>query len=298
MTEAGKSVAPRLAAVTCSEMPELDAEWTILSHALEADGWEVSVQVWDNDGLDWGGFDVVLVRVAAWAYIHQPLRFLAWAEDVAEVTTLVNPARALRWNHDKVYLADLAGEGLPIVETAWVLPEEAWSPPDGEFVIKPTRSAGGFESVRYSTDDFATAGRHVQRLHEMGQTVMVQPYQHGVDAGGETSLVFIETELTHAVRKQALLHRGAGVVDRLWERERIELIEPSAEAVCLGEEVMDSVRGRLGDLSYARVDLLPGQDGRWRVCEVELIDPSLFFDLVPAAAGQLARELRARTRHR
>lgn len=291
-------VAPRLAAVTCSEMPELDAEWTILNHALEADGWEVSVQVWDDPGLDWGNFNVVLVRVAAWAYIHRPLRFLAWAADVAEVTTLVNPARALRWNYDKVYLAALAGEGLPIVETAWARPGEAWSPPGGEFVIKPTRSAGGFESARYNSDDFATADRHVQRLHETGQTVMVQPYQHGVDAGGEASLVFIGTELTHAVCKQALLHPGVGVVDRLWEQERIELIEPSAEAVGLGQEVMRSVQGKAGDLSYARVDLLPGQDGRWRVCEVELIDPSLFFDLVPAAAGQLARELRARTRHR
>jgi hypothetical protein len=43
-----------------------------------------------------------------------------------------------------------------------------------------------------------------------------------------------------------------------------------------------------GPLLYARVDLLPGDDGSPVLVELELTEPSLFFDTDAGAAGRLA----------
>jgi O-ureido-D-serine cyclo-ligase len=68
------------------------------------------VTFWDDPAVAWEHFDVV-VSVYAWGYVTERVAFLSWADRVAAVSHLVNPAPVLRWNSDKIYLADLAGEG-------------------------------------------------------------------------------------------------------------------------------------------------------------------------------------------
>lgn len=41
-------------------------------------------------------------------------------------------------------------------------------------------------------------------------------------------------------------------------------------------------------LAYARVDLLPGPDGHPCLLELELTEPSLFFDQAPGSAARFA----------
>ena len=48
-----------------------------------------------------------------------------------------------------------------------------------------------------------------------------------------------------------------------------------------------------GPLPYARVDLLPGPDGHPGLLELELTEPSLFFDQAPGSASRLAALLAA-----
>jgi hypothetical protein len=45
---------------------------------------------------------------------------------------------------------------------------------------------------------------------------------------------------------------------------------------------------------YARVDLVPGDDGTPRVLEVELTEPSLNLPVAPGAAQRLAAAITAR----
>ena len=60
------------------------------------------------------------------------------------VSELVNPAAVIEWNLDKTYLRQLEASEVPIIPTTWVMPDDDWQPPDrGEFVIKPSVSAGG-----------------------------------------------------------------------------------------------------------------------------------------------------------
>ena len=57
-----------------------------------------------------------------------------------------------------------------------------------------------------------------------------------------------------------------------------------------------AVAARLGaDLSYARVDLMT-YDGRWVISELELIEPGLYLDVIPANADAFADLVAVRVR--
>jgi hypothetical protein len=54
---------------------------------------------------------------------------------------------------------------------------------------------------------------------------------------------------------------------------------------------MDALPFDRDDLLYARVDLVPGDDGRPLVLEVELVEPSLFLRFDDGAADRFARAI-------
>ena len=57
-------------------------------------------------------------------------------------------------------------------------------------------------------------------------------------------------------------------------------------------DAVATVRERFREpAAYCRVDLLDGPSGDPLVLEVELVDPSLFLDLAPGAAGRFAAEI-------
>ena len=119
---------------------------------------------------------------------------------------------------------------------------------------------------------------------------MVQPYIKGVDARGETAMIYFGGEFSHAIHKGSMLG-GEPVVDLgLFHQESIAPREPTPAERAVGDRVMDHVRERFGVLAYARVDLLPALGGHL-VLEVELAEPSLFLTTAPGAPERLAAAL-------
>jgi hypothetical protein len=285
------SAARRVAFAAGPDALDLDAGWPLLRDAAGAAGLEPAVEVWEDPAVDWAAYHLV-VAMYTWGYILRRSAFVGWAEEVARRTRLVNPAPVLAWSSDKAYLADLAAAGLPVVPTAWVPPGGAWDPPGRDFVVKPTVASGAIGAGRYATHGLDAARRHVERLHAEGHTVMVQPYVRSVDAHGEAALVFLGGELSHAVGKHAVLEPGVGPVFGLWERQVVEPLAARADQRALAERVLRVVQERLGPTAYARLDLVDGEDGAPMVIELELIEPALFLDRAPAAAGRLAGALR------
>jgi hypothetical protein len=223
---------------------------------------------------------------STWDYVERPEAFLAWADAVPR---LLNPPALLRWNADKRYLAELPGA----VATAFVAPGEGWSPPAGDFVVKPVVSAGGRETARYQPQEADAARAHVERLHGLGATAMVQQYVPEVDDPGELKLVYVDGEYSHAVRVGPLLARGRGVEERPWEREVGEALDaPTVEERATAEALLAHVATRFGEVPlYARVDLAGG-----RLMELELVEPYLFLGLHEPAAATLAEAIRRRLR--
>ncbi|MBB5804402.1 glutathione synthase/RimK-type ligase-like ATP-grasp enzyme [Saccharothrix ecbatanensis] len=262
---------------TCAALPAGDGDDDALVDALADVGVHASWTAWGTPV----EADLVVLR-STWDYPERLPEFLAWCDSEP---TLVNPASVVRWNVDKTYLVGLADAGVPVVPTAVAKPGFTdW--PDGEFVVKPTVGAGSRGALRVTAGDHETAAAHLATLDV---PALVQPYQANVDAVGETAMVFLGGQYSHAFTKGAMLTADAEFDESgLYVVERLSGAAPSAAQRRVAEDVMDAAAALTGlrrnDFLYARVDLVPGADGSPLLLELELVEPSLGFRQTDATA--------------
>jgi glutathione synthase/RimK-type ligase-like ATP-grasp enzyme len=277
---------PKVALATCAEIPEGDEEAPPLIEALAARGVEATPAVWDDPAQDWARYDLVVIR-STWDYPDRRDEFLRWADSLPFV---LNPADVLRWNTHKQYLGYL---GIDAVPTRLVPPGAPFEPPEAPFVVKPAVGVGSIGVARYDAgDERATA--HVADLHAAGKTVLVQPYMEAVDEQGETTLMYVADEFSHALRKEPLLAPGAAPGAGLYLEERLRATEPSADERALAERALAALPFPRSRLLYARIDLLPGPV----VLEVELTEPSLFIGYAEDAPERFADAIVAASQRR
>lgn len=265
-----------LALATCSAMPGLAPDDRHLLAALRARGHEVEPVVWEDPHAEWAVFDGCVIR-SAWDYSYRLREFLEWARRVGRVTPLWNPLGVVEWNTHKRYLLDLAARGVPTVPTvlapagsevdlARVMGERGW-----KAVILKAAVAQSGRYIRFVDGGRVAEGQaHLDRLlpHE---DMLVQRFVETVSAGGELSLIWIDGEWTHAVRKRAApgdfrVHDDYG--------GSVTRDDPAADELDVAQAAVAAVAG---PLLYARVDVVRGPDGRPMVMEFELVEPELFF---------------------
>lgn len=284
----------RVAIATCAEHRQLDGEGRLLLDALRELGVHAEPEVWtEQPAGGWAGYDLVVLR-STWDYTLMLARFRAWTQSLG--ARLLNTPGIVAWNADKRYLLDLARAGVRTVATERVAPGATPAPPPGRFVVKPAVGAGARGAAVFDDASHDAALRHVAALHAAGSDVLVQPYLDAVDGDeGETALVFIDGELSHAMRKGPLLALDLPAVEVGFRAEQMSCVEPAPDVVALGRRVLAIVYERFGGpLLYARVDVLRDASGQPAVLELELIEPSLFLDFAPGSAQALARAIVAR----
>ncbi|SDT62184.1 ATP-grasp domain-containing protein [Actinoplanes derwentensis] len=281
---------PRVALVTSAGFPDLWDDDHPLRDALRGRGVAVDAVRWDDTAADWAAYDLTVIR-SPWDYTARHEQFVAWARSVPR---LANPAGVIAWNTDKRYLSELAAAGIPVIPTEFVGPGDTWTPAaEGEWVVKPTVSAGSQDTGRYLLPgQTGLAVAHVERLTAAGRTAMIQPYLSAVDTAGETAVLCIpdatgELTFSHGIRKSAMLTAGGGGRVDVGS-ERITPREPSVAELDLAARVLATIPGGTKQLLYARVDLIPGPDGAPTLIELELAEPSLFLRTAPGAADRLA----------
>ncbi|MGC0274782.1 ATP-grasp domain-containing protein [Pseudactinotalea sp. Z1739] len=299
----------RVALVTCADLPRLHEEDRPLVPALADREVHAEAAVWNDPGVDWSTYDLVLVR-SAWDYAAHRDDFVAWAQSVPR---LLNPPNVLRWNTDKHYLQPLADHGLPVVDTRWLEPEREFTkrdlhnrfPAREEFVIKPAISAGSMDTARYRVlaDDRRAAIEHASRLLADGRSVMVQRYVPEVDVLGEIALVFFHGTYSHAARKGTILEGAERAEAGRYLQEEMEPYRASREEIQAGQEVLAFARARIPGrsissrpLPYARVDLIPTHGGASLLMELELVEPNLFCSLESGAIERFADSIVAELR--
>ncbi|MCU1659173.1 MAG: hypothetical protein JWO57_3829 [Pseudonocardiales bacterium] len=288
---------PSVLLATCSDLPSGDEDGDALVAALAASGVQARWRAWNDPAVDWSG-ELVVVR-STWDYTGDRAAFVAWARSVPR---LANPADVIAWNSDKTYLRELVDAGVPVVPTRWAAPGEPVELPiAGEFVVKPSVGAGSKGAGRFTVDAAAAAREHAARLHDAGRVVLVQPYLGDIDRKGETALIYVDGEFSHAISKGAMLASATvnpldpGFSASLFVEERIAARTASDAELTVGSMAIKAVRARFDDDPlYARVDLLPTPDGPV-VVELELTEPSLFLGYVDGAAERFAAAIAART---
>lgn len=296
----------RIALATSANLPDLIPDEAPLREAFARLGVEAPPAVWSDPGVDWGSFDAVLIRTT-WDYTTRLGEFLAWAERVEAATPLLNPARVLRWNTHKRYLNDLAALGvrtLPMeilprgssVDLAAAMRERGW----GRAVLKPAVGATARRQERASLDPlpgFLTveAGQGHLDAALADEDMLLQPFASSVSEDGEVSVMLVDGEATHAVRKRA--KPGDYRVQTDWGGTVERAVATEAEAAA-AERVVAAM-GSLGiadaPLVYARVDLVAWEGGP-ALIELEVAEPQMFLLPHPAAAAGLAEAALRRAR--
>ncbi|MFI1170791.1 RimK family alpha-L-glutamate ligase [Streptomyces melanogenes] len=280
--------AAKVAVVTSAAGIEYDVDLRLIVDALRADGLAAEAVAWDADGVEWGGFDLAVIR-STWDYSGRLDEFLAWADKAGRATRLWNPLPVVRWNSDKRYLPELAGRGVAVVPTRVIDPggrcEEAdFDLPTG-VVVKPSVSAGARDTARYEPGRHADAARHARMLLDQGRSAMVQPYLPLVEEG-ERALVFLATEdgltFSHAIRKQPVLTEP-NVIDNFRDAHPgLVPHEPTGAEIRTALDALAAVPAP-DALLFARVDLALDDSRAPVVMELELIEPNLFLQSDPRA---------------
>ena len=247
-----------------------DVEAAVLEHA----GASVAAIAW-TEADDLARFDLILPLVA-WGYHLDYSRWLDFLDRAeSDGLPLLNPPALLRWNGDKAYLAELGDAGVATVPTLAVESccdadlEEARRRFSSEWlVIKPPVSASATGTHRLGpTDDLPADSR--------GKPMIVQPLIEEIARTGEFSLMLFDGEFSHSVVKRPKTgdfrvqpHLGGVTLPS----------EPPPGAVELAKRALAEAPAKA---TYARVDIVPDDEGTLRIMELELIEPALFIDHAP-----------------
>ena len=287
-----------VAVVTCEAFPAPSASDALYVSALRQLGAEVHVVPWNGAGsaAALAGVNVAVLR-SPWDYPAGVPAFMAWLDSVERLRVrLLNPPSLVRWNVDKRYLLDLARAGRRGPGTAARIPAdggvqgraalaEVGAGDGGPAVLKPCWGGSGVAVGLTSLDmierDVATAMEEAP-----GRPWLVQAFLPGIAAEGETSFIFVAGQFAHAVRTQPAA--GDFRVNARYMPRPPERTDPPAEAVADATRVLAALPSGRAPL-YARIDGVPGRDGRLVCLEAEVIDPTLFLDLAPVTAELLAR---------
>ncbi len=276
-----------IAFVTSTAHPDLTPDDRLAVAQLERRRARVAAAIWNDPSVDWAAFDAIIIR-STWDYHHRAAEFRAWIDALeAAGAPMWNPAAVLRWNMEKTYLRDLERAGVATVPTEWLekgtkpdlgglLAERGWM----DAVVKPVISAAATRTWRVSHATVLDVGAQFAESLDAGD-VMVQPFMPEIQTRGEWSLMFIDGDFSHAVRKMPTegdfrVQTGFG--------GRSITDQPDGEVVRAARRVLDVAPS---PWLYARVDGIE-TDAGFVLLELEMLEPSLFFSHTTSGAARFA----------
>ncbi|QJR81183.1 hypothetical protein CA267_010525 [Alteromonas pelagimontana] len=240
-------------------------------------GWQVETVSWRRN-VDWNQYDVVIVR-SPWDYQQTPEAFIRCLREIeASSAKLENPLGLMLWNIRKTYLKDLEKQGIAVVPTFW---GDNFHLPDvqqqfaafgtDEIIIKPTLSANADDTFRLNAKTLVEQQCQLTALFKE-RAFMVQPFIREIVEEGEYSLFYFSGQYSHAILKQPkagdfrVQEEHGGVLTSIEPLEDMKRVAVAA------------LKAMPTDHLYARVDLVRSA-GKWALMELELIEPSLYFNL-------------------
>ncbi len=262
----------------------------LLQGALEELGLKVVRKDWADTEFDWSTTKCAVFRTT-WDYFDKFDEFKAWLTRVESQTTFINPISQIRWNMDKWYLQDLAGQGIRVVETKYIkqgegkslgecIAETNWE----EVILKPTIAGAARHTYRLNPDNIQELEATFSELIK-NEDMMLQPFQHNIMEKGEISFMVIGGKYTHSVLK-----KGKAGDFRVQDDfgGTLHDFHPTKEEIAFAESVAKACEPLP---AYARVDVMWDNEDKLAVSEVELVEPELWFRRNPKAAGLLAKKI-------
>jgi glutathione synthase/RimK-type ligase-like ATP-grasp enzyme len=279
-----------IAFVTYEKQPDATPDDALAAEALRERGCRVDCIPWNREAVDWASYDMIVLR-SCWDYHVYPEQFSAWLDHIEKTgARLWNPVNVVRDNMHKKYLFDLQRKGVSIpttflftqgntVNLIGLYQKHGWE----KAVIKPAVSAGGVDTWLGTIATIEEDNKELNRLLA-GKDMIVQEYSEAIVTAGELSLLFFNGEFSHAVCKKPqpdefrINTKYKGIIGPT--EVTVQHIATAARALELYG--VDSL--------YARVDGIV-EDNVFRLMELELIEPAIFFQHAPGSAEEFANAL-------
>lgn len=261
----------------------------LLVEPFEKLGWSVDEVSWRNRQVDWNQYEAVIIR-SPWDYQQDPDAFMDVLEDIDQSSaSLENSLELVNWNIDKTYLRDLENQGSEIVPTLWREHFEPVEWPDffeelasDEIIIKPTISAGADDTFRIQESEKDKYSSKLASIFDK-RAFMVQPFMDHITREGEFSVFFFGETYSHTILKTPKARDF-----RVQEEHggRLQTVEPEGE-------LLQTARDLLNVISpmplYSRLDYVRTANNTFALMELELIEPSLYFNMDPQSPHRFAK---------
>ena len=247
---------------------------------LKKQGWLAEHVSWRKPDVDWSHYDVVVIR-STWDYQSDAPAFLACLDKIeASSAKLENSLALVKWNISKDYLRDMQRQGINIVPTLWFESFDLHQVQQGfkqfstqQLVIKPLISANADHTYRLTAQSLVTL--QDQLASEFAhRPFMLQPFLPAIVEEGEYSLFYFAGHYSHSILKKP---KSGDFRVQEEHGGQLQSIEPDEEMLTCARHALASLPD---DALYARIDLIRHQ-GEFALMEIELIEPSLYFNMDP-----------------
>lgn len=282
----------RCALLTMSDIGHYITYDHLLIEPLAQLGWQANAVAWDVP-TDWDSYQAVIIR-SPWDYQDRLAEFMAVLQQIEHSRALLlNPLSIVQWNHDKRYLQQLQQHGCVIVPTRFVEQVTAADIAQAfvhfgsdRLILKPVISAAALNTHVLRQDDWQQSWPAIQPAFKQ-RMAMLQPFVDAVQSEGEYSLFYFGANYSHAIVKRP--KPGDFRVQEEYGSS-LQLIAPDQALLRAAEQSLQATQAiTASSLLFARVDLVRLADGTVAIMELELIEPSLYFNMDASSAERFAK---------
>ena len=266
-----------------------------LCNYLTQKGLSVNFEIWTDPTVNWCQYDLIILK-SPWDYFDRIEEFRNWLDLInKQPVKILNPTPVVRWNLAKSYLLEVEQAGFAIVPTVVIRQQDKFTAAPyfnrwqtDTIIVKPEVSGGAKNTFTISKTETTTFEKQINALLAT-ENYLVQPFMPEIQTAGEWSLIFFNSQFSHAVRK--VPQSGDFRVQHYFGGAIIPDSPPAAVLAYAEKLLQQFAPGCL----YARVDGLESTGG-FKLMELELIEPLLYlldrkqlYDNYYQALIQLAR---------
>lgn len=254
---------------TCKAYKEGNEALKKLKAKLENLHYQCELKAWQEIRVRHLAQNTLILPLAVWDYSLEYANFLHFLNELERAKiSILNPSEILKMNADKSYLKILEEVNLPIIDSIIFKQNEEFDLsliPFQKAVIKPLVGQSGYK-VRFLEQKIPTK-------EEFPHGALIQPFIESVEELGEFCFIFFGGKFNYAIHRQTQKDWRA---NSNYGVKIAPLKNPSKAHIDLALKTLKALKS--SNLLYARVDLLPQKNGNVLINEVELIEPSLYFD--------------------
>ncbi|EAI9907035.1 hypothetical protein Q9Q51_04640 [Campylobacter upsaliensis] len=267
---------------TCKAYKEGNEALKKLKAKLENLHYQCELKAWQEIRVRHLAQNTLILPLAVWDYSLEYANFLHFLNELERAKiSILNPSEILKMNADKSYLKILEEANLPIIDSIIFKQNEEFDLsliPFQKAVIKPLVGQSGYK-VRFLEQKIPTK-------EEFPHGALIQPFIESVEELGEFCFIFFGGKFNYAIHRQTQKDWRA---NSNYGVKIAPLKNPSKAHIDLALKALKALKS--SNLLYARVDLLPQKNGKALINEVELIEPSLYFDFHENALEQFIKNL-------